>query len=450
MITKTFVALALFTVSAAAGTLTVGPAGTGADFTELTTAVAAAAPGDVLLVAPGQYSSTATVVVNKPLTILGAGSDVTRVESLPAFPVLDSLPLYVVGLAAGEEVRIAGLGLHAASFGGEFATAFVIENCVGPVVLADISTGAEGMIGDSPGLGQIRGSAQVVLDGCELRVLGGASNTPPTPALRIENSEVHINGCVLRGGTQGTLLSQGTEHDGAPGILATSSVVRLSRTAVRGGDGTASSVFFTPTTPTAGGAAIEATSSQIYVRGGSGNDLLGGTGKSAIAGGVLVHGQGGAAVAADPASLVTSTLDAVLTSGADSTFVVTTPIVDGGSPYFALGTALATLASTTKLAAPGTSVTLELGGQPGALFLTYFSLLQGPATATPAIYGQILLDTQSASLLGSTLLDATGAGSLGVAIPSLPSLVGLSVVAQGFSSGGGPPSFSSPTFVGIR
>ena len=41
-----------------------------------------------------------------------------------------TLPLHVVGLQAGEEVRIAGLTLRSQALGGFVASAFVVENCV--------------------------------------------------------------------------------------------------------------------------------------------------------------------------------------------------------------------------------------------------------------------------------------------------------------------------------
>lgn len=62
-------ALALAPLSGA-GTLTVGPAGSGAQFTQIQAAVDAALPDDVILVKPGTY---ARIDVNKPLRILGDG-----------------------------------------------------------------------------------------------------------------------------------------------------------------------------------------------------------------------------------------------------------------------------------------------------------------------------------------------------------------------------------------
>src|SRR5215475_8711759 len=65
------VGLALLLAAAArAGTFTVDDDGP-ADFPSITAAIAAVAPGDVLLVMPGTYDA---FVLDKPLTILGPGA----------------------------------------------------------------------------------------------------------------------------------------------------------------------------------------------------------------------------------------------------------------------------------------------------------------------------------------------------------------------------------------
>ena len=53
-----------------AGTVTVGPLGSGAQFDKLADAVAAAQPGDAVPVAAGEYHGFGSLVVDKPLTIL--------------------------------------------------------------------------------------------------------------------------------------------------------------------------------------------------------------------------------------------------------------------------------------------------------------------------------------------------------------------------------------------
>ncbi len=69
--------VALLATPHAAGQLTVGPAGSGAQFTEISAAVVAAQPGDVVLVAPGTYGA---FLVDKAVTIVGAGHDLVVVD----------------------------------------------------------------------------------------------------------------------------------------------------------------------------------------------------------------------------------------------------------------------------------------------------------------------------------------------------------------------------------
>src|SRR6185436_16079297 len=82
-----------------AGILTVGPAGSGAQFTEIQAAVDAALDDDVILVRPGTY---AAVVVDKPLRILGDGTGVVRIDAA-AFGVTAR------GIASGEELVLSGI-----------------------------------------------------------------------------------------------------------------------------------------------------------------------------------------------------------------------------------------------------------------------------------------------------------------------------------------------------
>src|SRR4029077_15088541 len=74
-----FVLLAIAPLSRA-GILTVGPAGSGAQFTQIQAAVNAAYDDDVILVQPGTYPGS---VVGTPLRILGDGTGVVRIADAP-------------------------------------------------------------------------------------------------------------------------------------------------------------------------------------------------------------------------------------------------------------------------------------------------------------------------------------------------------------------------------
>ena len=307
-----------------------------------------------------------------------------------------------------------------------------------------------GVVFGAPGLVQVRNSAQVTLDACNFSVVSSGSE-PPTPGLLLEDSEVHVNGCTIVGGSPAIPFGAAGVFDGAPGIRATNSLVRLSRSEVGGGRGTLPSIFFTPTVVTVGGAAVDAANSRIYVRGGSGNSLQGGAGGIAVVVGQTMYGSGGPALQVSIGSLATTTPDAVAAPGADGDGAVTTPVVAGPGVWTQLPEALASLESTAKLVAPGGSVTFELGGEPGALFLTYISIGQAAAVTVPGIPGVIVLAPGVVGPLGSAVLDGAGQAGFNIPIPPLPGLVGLTVLAQGFARApSGQASFSAPTFIGVR
>ncbi len=441
-------ALLSFAAASVADTLVVDPDG-GGDYLELGDAVAAAAPGDVVLLVPGQHLDYGEIVVDKPLTILGAGSATTSYQAVPVDPFDTPLPLLVTGLGSGEEVRVAGLTLSSAAVGGTPPIAAVISACVGPVVLSDVAgTGAPVGIAQPAAMVRIDGCSQVTLDGCSFVV--GSNAAAPVPALLVQSSQVWVNGCVLQGGST-TVFFGGGGNDGAAGLRAIDAVVRVSRSEVRGGDGTQSNPFFTPQLATAGGAAIEALgASQVYARGGAGNALRGGDGGDGFSGQPL-YGAGGPAISLVSGSSLTTTPDVVASAGADGDGPVTTPVVVGPGAWAPLSLPLATLESTAKIVAPGGTVDLELGGEPNTLFATFFALAQGPALVAPGFAGPIVLPLDAFAPLLPALLDGSGAGALAVALPPSPALVGLGIVVQGLElSSLATFSVSAPTFVGIR
>lgn len=57
-----------------AQTITVGPAGSGAMFSQIQDGIAAAPAGGIVLVAAGAYVDSRTLQIDKPLTLLEAGS----------------------------------------------------------------------------------------------------------------------------------------------------------------------------------------------------------------------------------------------------------------------------------------------------------------------------------------------------------------------------------------
>src|SRR5262245_53733599 len=94
------IAVITFASVAAADVRTGGPAGSGAQFTQIQAAVLAAEEDDVLLVQPGTY---ARILVEKPLRILGVGPGVLIDGGA------DQPAVVVRGIAAGRELVLAGV-----------------------------------------------------------------------------------------------------------------------------------------------------------------------------------------------------------------------------------------------------------------------------------------------------------------------------------------------------
>src|SRR5262245_7990594 len=96
------VVLALAPLSSA-GILTVGPAGSGAQFTQIQAAINAALADDVILVQPGTYQR---ITVTKPLRILGTA---------PGVIIDGGVGTAVIGrgIAAGTEFVLSGVDVRA-------------------------------------------------------------------------------------------------------------------------------------------------------------------------------------------------------------------------------------------------------------------------------------------------------------------------------------------------
>lgn len=101
----------------AGATLCVNPGGTSSCYSTIKAAVAAASPNDVINVAAGAYAED--VVINKPLSLVGAGSDSTIIE---AHGLANGI--YVDGLdnPGLSNVLVTGLTVRNANFEGILVT----------------------------------------------------------------------------------------------------------------------------------------------------------------------------------------------------------------------------------------------------------------------------------------------------------------------------------------
>ncbi len=234
----------LSTLSAVASQQTWTVAPTGAQFTNIAAAVAAAASGDVILVGPGPYAPF--VVNGKGLTILGQQALVLTSGAGPG-PVAPSIT--IENLTAGQRVQIAGLSaMHLVPA----PAALLVRNCAGGVWIQDAfvdSFGAEAIV--------VENSADVVLVGCIGQANRGAVLANGTPVAmagaRFAGSSVRAYDSEFRGST-GVLQGTGfpaiaAAPDGGHGLHVLDSQVALDGGRFVGGAG---GLFLTPTCTFAG------------------------------------------------------------------------------------------------------------------------------------------------------------------------------------------------------
>ncbi len=456
---QTFAALFICSPLIGAETIVVSPPALGAHTHAIHDAVEAASAGDVILLMPGAYGHNDTIDIDKPLTLMGAGSDITRYASIGNFPGDEPLPIYIHDLAAGEEVRVIGLELAAVTYGGVTPTVLVVADCEGPVVLADIYGSGNQLNFGSYGVVQVLRSNQVLLDACELRAGSmSISSGHVGPALAIEDSQVHINACSLFGGFGTQTLGDATPSFGSSAITAVDSQVRISNSSMEGGPGSDYLAFYHALSPNPdpefapglGAPAIDAVSSSIYIRGGSATSLSGGPGGENLVATVPIYSAGGAAVRFDSDSLVSHTPGVALIPGLDGDGADTAPEFEGTGTVVPLAINLAQLSLAPKVASLGANISLSLGGETGGIYFTYFSLSQGPAIGFAGVPGLSVLPLGSLFSLPVKSLGTTGAAALPIHVPNSPSLPGVSLLFQGIALAPDLTySFSSPALVGI-
>lgn len=177
---------------------TVDAAG-GGDFTSLQTAVNQAAPGDVLLVQPGNYGG---VVVGKRLRILGNPAAARPVTTIFRIENASSVTL--------SHFQVAGLR---------------VEDVNGRAVIEDCTVGTFGIV--------IQNCPHVLLS--RTTVTAGGTGEFATSAVIASNSRVQVVGCNLTGGTSTSPWSGTVGGDGLR--LTHGSQAWISASNLRGGDG---------------------------------------------------------------------------------------------------------------------------------------------------------------------------------------------------------------------
>jgi hypothetical protein len=260
------VALALSASTASATTWVVdAAAGPGSNFTTISAALSAAAPGDIIVVKAGAYFEN--VIVNIGVTIVGWNAT-TYPMTVPANPFQDVVwgGLLVQNIPLGQRVVVSGMVFARPTTAG--GATFGVYQCFGAVVFDRMFAPNGGMyIGDA---------TDVVLQDVRIRHVPGSD--PAVPGVFVTNSFVQANDLDA---TAGDLGGEPNFLNQAPAALEVvdGAVVSLARPKLIGAYGGGPWVT-SPATP-GGGAAIRCSNAAVSVIG-NGSGLY-----------YLIGGQGG-------------------------------------------------------------------------------------------------------------------------------------------------------------
>lgn len=241
-------------------------------------------------------------------------------------------------------------------------------------------------------------SPRVLIAHCDWR----GNDVPSGVGAAIDGSQVVFVGGSMLGGSWNT-TPLGPDFRGMDGLLLANSHVTLRGVTVRGGAGSGPNHL--------GGDAIDVASGQALVLGH--NQLRGGAGGG---------GLQGAAARGD----VRFTADTLLigpTFSATQMFNRPVVVAPGGVPI-------------------GTTLQWSVSGDPSQLVWLGLDLDFG-YLPLPQLDSALVLTT-SAALQPGMYLDATGAGTLSLAIPNVPALRHLDVFAQGAALVGGALVLTAP------
>lgn len=361
----------------------------GGSFTAIQPAIAAASPGDRIVVqGAGPY---AAFVLDKGLDVEAAsGAACVTIE--------------VVGVPAGQSARVAGFGVIQDNNG------YVsVRACNGAVLLSGLTlagTAWQVSVGN-PGL-QVLASANVFVDRGEFH---GHAGTVGAAGVAIDGSNVVLVGTSVLGGVD-VATSPSVGNTGRAGMLVTNGGhVTMRGVSITGRPGTSG-----PIAGGDGGDGVNVVSGEALVLGASSlTGLPGGGGWAHV--GVQGHAARGN---------VRYTADTILVGPATTA----TPVPNRP---------LVTMPTTTPV---GSTLVVAVAGDASQLVFVGLDLAHG-YVPLPQFDGALTL-TGNLPVVSLVALDGSGAGSLSIGIPNTPAAAHHDVFAQGLAVTSGAPVLTAP------
>lgn len=409
----------------AQGSVTVGPPGSGADYSTVNEGLIAAPEGGVVELLAGVHG--ALWIDGRSISVIG--HDGAQVSGI-----------VVENIAADQAVRIANLTVQHLSLLGSIPPRITVQDTLGRVELlgvdaAGVTTTHQYLFPSgsaSPGL-SVNNSSALALTDC---YVGGGTHRlyflndtwyDVRPGVEIYDSVVDFVDCQLVGASN---------TDAAPGLeIQNASRVVLTRTTALGGHGTLQ--FYQGQTYLGRGApAVRVGASVLVIAGGASSFLRGGNGAyDNLCSGLFCFSAppGGPGVAAYGGSYVLVSPDAQLESGVSGgpNPVPSEATSNDGTALISLeGVRRPTLAFEPALTTPGDITVVEASGEPNEVHLLFFAGAGIAPIDVPELTARIHLDPLTVLYGGWITIDANGVGALSFTTPSDPFLVGLGLVAQ--------------------
>ncbi len=433
----TCIAVALLAPPAAADVLVVDANGSSA-FGDIQPAVAAAQPGDSILVRPGQYSN---FVVDKPISVLGAGPEEVIVGSFVSFCIggfgkevcpksFGSTGVTVRDLPAGTTAFVSGMYVRGYDGLDGVSSKVLVDANAGFVQLHEIETGSDGFEEDYTL--RVVDSDLLLLSSCKFQGSSGDlwgqpgitfGSSPGSDGANVIRSTVWVMGSELDGGNaspQDSFVGGSGHH----GLQLESSVAYLARSQVTGGAGGPG--LAPPFLKGADGTGVYSLDSVLKNVGGPDSTLSGGLSAFDL---VLLG-----------SSLAFHAPSVTLAHGAN--------VLDN-SELLELDVQSPTLATDKALVTPGDTVEVSILGATGQLTVLYVGNgLATPLTA-PGVDGSFVLPLEGLLTLDFDVIGASGEATFNVQVPPSPAAVGFVGFLQAAVTDGNELGFTNATALPI-